>query len=131
MEATIRDAVDNGRLAVREVIGSASDKALYRKLEYGYDAEGRLSAIRFSNSLYADSSDYKKHPAAWQRHSRGEIAMVRDSGRLARIETTVRVGRRSLRGEPEYYAPTIFVEEIVRAADGSMERIVRSTEGKQ
>ena len=113
---------------VRGSISGASDSHVYRKLEYSYEADGRLASIRFASSSYADSSDWKKKPAAWQRHARGEILLTREACRLARIETTVRIGRRSLRGEPEYDDPIVTLEEIVRAADGSIERIVMSRE---
>ena len=131
MEATIEDTLQEGRLTVREILGSISGESkshLYRRLEYLYGDDGLLASIRFATSLYVDSSDYKKKPAAWQRHARGEIVLTRVDGRLSRIETTVRAGKRSLRGEPEYSDPTVTVEEVVRDLDGFMQRIVISKE---
>jgi len=131
MEARIQDTFDANRLIGREILGSISgaiDSHIYRKLEYTYAADGRLATIRFTSSSYPGSSDWKKKPAAWQRHARGEILLTREASRLARIETTVLIGRRSLRGEPEYADPIVTREEIVRAADGSIERIAMSKE---
>jgi hypothetical protein len=76
MEATIQDTFDANRLIGREILGSISgaiDSHIYRKLEYAYAADGRLASIRFTSSSYVNSSDWKKKPAAWQRHARGEI----------------------------------------------------------
>lgn len=131
MEATIQDTLEDGRLTVREILGSISAESkshLYRRLEYVYGADGLLASIRFATSFYAASSDYKKKPAAWQRHARGDIVLTRQEGRLTRIETTVRAGKRSLRGEPEYADPTVTVEEVVRDLDGFMQRIDISKE---
>lgn len=131
MEAAIHDSYFEGRLTARVVEGSVSGKTksyLYRKLEYGYGADGMLASIHFSTSTYARSSDWQKKPAAWLRHARGDILLIRDAGRLSRIQTTVSVGRRSLRGESEYADPAVTVEEVVRGADGSIERIVPSKE---
>jgi len=131
MEATIQDTVVEGRLTVREIFGSisaVSKSHLYRRLEYVYGTDGLLASIRFATSFYADSSDYKKKPAAWQRHARGDIVLTRVGGKLTRIETTLRAGKRSLRGEPEYADPTVTVEEVVRDPDGFMQRIVMSKE---
>jgi hypothetical protein len=134
MEATIQDTLVEGRLAVREILGSIdgeSSSHLYRRLDYVYGTDGLLASIRFATSLYADSSDYKKKPAAWQRHARGEIVLTRVDGKLSRIETTLRAGKRSLRGEPEYADPAVTVEEVVRDLDGNAQRIVISKEANR
>ena len=120
--AAMQDTFDTaGRLATREVTGrvkSESDLYLYRKLEYRYRDDGRLERIEFLTSFYRGSSDWRKSPAAWLRHSVGEIVLRRDAqGSTTRIETTVREGRRSLRGEPEYAEPRLRVEIVTRDGD--------------
>lgn len=117
--AEMEDTFDAaGRLASRQVTGrvkNESDLYLYRKLEYRYRGDGRLERIEFVTSFYRTSSDWKKSPAAWLRHSVGEIVLRRDPlGAPDRIETTVREGRRSLRGEPEYAEPRLRVEMVTR-----------------
>jgi hypothetical protein len=120
--AEMQDTFDAaGRLASRQVTGRVkndSDLYLYRKLDYRYRGDGRLERIEFVTSFYRGSSDWRKSPAAWLRHSVGEIVLRRDGqGAPARIETTVREGRRSLRGEPEYAEPRLRVEVVTRDGD--------------
>jgi hypothetical protein len=117
--ATMRDTLDGaGRLATRQVNGRVEgdpDLYLCRKLEYHYRDDGRLERIEFVTSFYRGSSDWKKSPAAWLRHSVGEIVLLRDAdGTPTRIETAVREGRRSLRGEPEYAEPRHRAEIVAR-----------------
>jgi hypothetical protein len=106
------------RLVTREITGKLSarpDMYLYRKLEYRYREDGRLEGIKFFTSFYRDDSAWKKSPASWLRHSRGEISFARDEqGALVRIETALQEGKRSLRGEPEYAAPTQRVDGVTR-----------------
>lgn len=106
------------RLVSREITGKLDahpDMYLHRKLEYRYREDGRLEGIKFFTSLYRDGSAWKKSPASWLRHSRGEISFARDEqGSLVRIETTLQEGKRSLRGEPEYASPTQRVDVVTR-----------------
>jgi hypothetical protein len=120
--AEMQDTLDDiGRLASRQVTGHVNtdpDTYLYRKLDYVYGADGLLERIGFVTSFYRGSSDWRKSPAAWLRHAMGEIVLRRDGqGALTRIETTVREGRRSLRGEPEYAEPRLRVEVVTRNGD--------------
>jgi hypothetical protein len=120
--AEMHDTLDAaGRLASREVTGRVHndpDLYLYRKLDYRYRDDGRLERIEFVTSFYRGASDWRKSPAAWLRHSVGEIVLRRDAaGAPARVETTVREGKRTLRGEPEYAEPRLRVEIVTRDGD--------------
>jgi len=120
--AEMQDTLDDSkRLVSRQVTGKLKgdpDVYLYRKLDYRYRKDGRLDRIEFTTSFYRGASDWRKSPAAWLRHSAGEIALRRDdSGGLTQIETTLREGKRSLRGEPEYGEPRLRVELVAREAD--------------
>jgi len=119
--AEITDVLDDsGVLSSRSILGKVNGKPdtyLYRRLDYEYDGGGRLDRIRFKTWFYRDSSDWKKKPPAWLRHSMGEIALRRENGLLERIETKFREGKRSLRGEPEYAAPELLSEVVNRIGD--------------
>ena len=120
--ADIEEVLDGSRrLSSRQVIGKVKadpDVYLYRKLDYRYSENGLLDRIEFKSWFYRGSSDWKKSPAAWLRHSAGEILMRRDStGVLTKIETTLQDGKRSLRGEPEYDEPHVHVELVTRNGD--------------
>ncbi len=130
LHATIRDTVEGNRLVAREVLGEISgspNSYLRRKLDYLYTADGLLETVKFGTWFYPDASDWKKRPGEWSRHAVGEIALIREDGRLTRVETTVREGRRSLRGEPEYAEPKVTVESARRAASGAIDRLVTTT----
>jgi hypothetical protein len=120
--AEMEDTLDDSqRLVSRQVTGKLKadpDMYLYRKLDYRYRKDGRLDRIEFSTSFYRGASDWRKSPAAWLRHSAGEIVLRRDDGgTLTQIETSIREGKRSLRGEPEYGEPRLRVELVTREAD--------------
>ena len=130
--AEMEDGYDaQQRLITRQIMGklkASSDLYLYRKLDYAYTGNGRLQRIQFTTSFYGNSSDWKKSPAAWLRHSAGQIDLERDgAGALVRIETTIRDGKRSLRGEPEYAEPRLLVEFVVRDGD-QIARVSRDKE---
>ncbi len=130
LQATIRDTVLGNRLVAREILGEISgspDAYLRRTLDYVYTTDGLLSAVKFGTWFFNSASDRKKRPGEWTKHAVGEIALVRQDGRLTRIETTVREGRRSLRGEPEYMEPKTKVESAQRAASGAIDRLVKTT----
>ena len=59
----------------------------------------------------------KKRPAAWIRHSAGEIVMVCMAGTLRTIETRVRTFSRWLRGEPELGEEKTMKETVLRCGD--------------
>jgi hypothetical protein len=126
-KALVTHTIQAGHLESREVHGQISGKSdyhFYRRLDYIYSGDGSLERIRFSTSLYANASDWKKEPASWLRHAAGEIVMVREQGVLVRIETSEREGRRSLRGEPEYADPVVTVESLRRATNGAIDSLV-------
>lgn len=130
LHVTISDTVEGDRLVAREILGEIASKPnayLHRKLDYVYTADGLLESVKFGTWLYDDASDWKKRPGEWSRHAIGEIAFIREEGRLTRVETTVREGRRSLRGEPEYAEPKVIVETVKRAATGAIDRLVKTT----
>ena len=129
--AEMEDGFDpDGHLVTRQVTGKLNgspDMFLYRRLDYKY-AGGRLDRIEFTTSFYRGPSDWKKSPAAWLRHSAGEIELQRDGeGALIKIETTVRDGKRSLRGEPEYGERHLLVEFVVRDG-GQVARVTKDQE---
>jgi len=128
--AEMEDVVDaSQRLTLRQVLGKLEgdpDMYLYRRLEYRYTPDGHLDCIEFKTWFYRGSSDWKKSPAAWLRHNLGEIVLRHDAkGAVTRIETTLRDGKRSLRGEPEYGGPRVLVELVVRGGD-RVNRVIRS-----
>jgi hypothetical protein len=128
--ATLEDTFDDrDRIRTREVHGEIQgdpDLFLYRRLDYGFSPAGRLDRIDFRSWYYRGSSDWKKRPSAWVRHSIGEIVLVRESGEgpVIRIETSVREGGRSLRGETEYHEPQSLIETVT-STNGAVDRIVR------
>jgi hypothetical protein len=128
--AEMEDVLDaSQRLASRQVVGRLQgdpDMYLYRKLDYRYTPDGHLDRIEFKTWFYRGSSDWKKSPAAWLRHNSGEIVLRHDAnGAVTRIETTLRDGKRSLRGEPEYGGPRVLVELVIRGGD-RVDRVTRS-----
>jgi hypothetical protein len=127
LRATVKEMIEGGHLVAREIHGKLSGELnyhLYRRLDYLYTPAGLLDTIRFGSWYYDGASDREKKPGAWVRHAIGEIVLVREEGRLTRIETSIREGRRSLRGEPEYADPVVKVETIRRTASGAIDRLV-------
>lgn len=126
--ATIEDKLDDKlRIATRQVVGRIQgdpDRYLYRTLDYKYSPDDRLDRIEFKTWYYRGSSDWKKRPSAWVGHSLGEIVLRRQDGVLTAIETKVREGGRSLRGETEYGEPRLMTEAVTRAKD-RIDRILR------
>jgi len=130
--AEMQDTFDSSqRLASRQVMGRLKgnpETYLYRKLDYKHLEDGRLDRIQFVTSFYRGSSDWKRSPAAWLRHSAGEIVLRRDNnGVLTKIETRLREGKRSLRGEPEYGEPHLRVELVAREGN----QITRVTQAQE
>jgi len=111
---------DENRVIQRSVWAKRNgdpDTHLYRVLDYKYTSDGLLDRIAFSTKVYLGASDWEKRPAAWIRHSGGEIVMVREAGTLRAIETRVRTFKRSLRGEPELGEEKTMRETVVRSGD--------------
>jgi hypothetical protein len=117
----VQDTIgEGGRLVTREVLGELQgdpDLYLYRRLDYSYGQDNRLEHVEFKTWYYRGSSDWKKRPSGWVRHKVGDIRMVRDAGKLTSIETTVREGKRSLRGDLEYGDPRVFKETVTWSGD--------------
>lgn len=134
LHATIRDTVLGNRLVAREVLGEISggqDAYFRRTLDYVYTTDGLLVTVKFGTWFYTSAADRKKRPGEWSKHAVGEIALVRQDGRLTRIETTVREGRRSLRGEPDYAESRTTVESVQRAPGGAIDRLVTTTRAEE
>ena len=134
LRATIRDTVVGNRLIAREVLGEISGSPnlhLRRTLDYVYTTDGLLATVKFGTWFYSSAADRKKRPGEWTKHAVGEIALVRQDGRLTRIATTLREGRRSLRGEPDYADARTTVESVQRAPGGAIDRLVTTTRAEE
>jgi hypothetical protein len=109
-----------GRLIQKSVWAKRNgdpDMYIYRVVDYKCSPDGLLDRIAFTTKVYLGASDWEKRPAAWMRHSGGEIVMVREGGTLRAIETRVRTFKRSLRGEPELGDERTMKETVVRSGD--------------
>jgi len=121
---------EGDRLMARQVLGSVRgdpDLYLHRAFAYRYDTGGLLERIEFKAWFYRNSSDWKNRPSVWVRHNVGEILIRREDGRLSRIETTLREGKRSLRGEPEYGAQRTLSELVTRSNE-RIDRVERAAD---